>query len=117
MQTVGSDDAGFSVQFDELAKRLRVVGWGFWDVEVAGAFDRVVLEACRGRPPGFELSIDMRELKPMRDEGQAAFSKVVRMSEALGVSQTTVITTSHLTKLQLLRIVREVGPAAKAKFM
>jgi hypothetical protein len=117
MQTVGSDDAGFSVQFDELAKRLRVVGWGFWDVGVAGAFDRVVLDACRGRPPGFELSIDMRELKPMRDEGQAAFANVVRMSEALGVSQTTVITTSHLTKLQLLRIVREAGTAAKAKFM
>jgi hypothetical protein len=108
MERIGTDDAGFSVTKDPLGQ-IRVVGWGFWGPEVAQAFDKSVLAACRQGAVS-RLVLDMSDLKPMRDEGQRAFASTFTMLKMVGVTHTTVITTSHLTKLQLLRIARDSGP-------
>jgi len=109
MHRVGDDTAGYSV--DATAGGIVITAWGFWRPEVATAFAGVVAEACRGQPRGLTLTLDMRELKPMREEGQRSFAHVARSLRGLGISRTTIVTMNPLTKLQLVRLVTESGAA------
>jgi hypothetical protein len=88
--------------------QVRVVGWGFWGPDVAQAFDKSVLSGCR-LAGASRLVLDMTDLKPMRDEGQRAFASTLTMLKMVGVTQAVLITSSPLTKLQLLRIVKDSG--------
>jgi hypothetical protein len=108
MQKVGDDSAGFSVDFPLTGGTL-VMGWGFWSSDVAKAFASTVIEACRRQRRGPALMLDLRELKPMRDEGQRTFSDLLRSLPTLGIAQTSIVTTNPLTKLQLVRLVKESG--------
>jgi hypothetical protein len=112
MQRVGDDSTGFSVDHTE-AGRILVRGWGFWSVAVASAFAHTVMEGCKGRPRGTILILDMADLKPMREEGQQSFSRLLAALSNLGVAQVSVITTNALTKLQLLRLATESGTGAQ----
>lgn len=109
MRRVGDDAAGFSVDVDADKEEVHVVGWGFWNAQVAQEFDQVVVGECRRAPSGSRLLLDMSDLKPMRDEGQKAFSTMVRMLQVLDIRHTSVKTASQLTKLQLMRIALEAG--------
>jgi hypothetical protein len=115
MERVGTDEAGFSVTKDPLGP-IRVVGWGFWGPEIAQAFDKSVLSACR-QAGATRLVLDMTDLKPMRDEGQRAFASTFTMLKMIGITQTSVLTSSHLTKLQLLRIAKDAGPKDGVQFV
>jgi hypothetical protein len=106
MLRVGDDTAGFSVDFPATGGTL-VTGWGFWSVEVALAFATIVGDACRSRKRRVSLMLDMRELKPMRKEGQQSFSEVLRSLQNLGISRVSVVTTNALTKIQLVRLASE----------
>ncbi len=106
MLRVGDDTAGFSVDFTS-TDGIVVNGWGFWDPEVALAFAATVLEACQDQRAGATLTLDMSELKPMREEGQQSFSQVLRSLWQLGISQTSIVTSNPLTKLQLVRLATE----------
>jgi hypothetical protein len=117
MGTVGSEEAGFSVSFDPSNSAVRVVGWGFWPVEVAQALDKSVLSEYRAAPPGTRLVVDVSGLKPMRDEGQKAFVALLSVLKALGVPKVSFVTTSHLTKLQFMRITNEAGLADRVGFI
>lgn len=110
MKRIGDDSSGFSTDYDAEVGAVRVRAWGFWTVSVAEAFVGVVSDACRAGPKGAALIIDMTELKPLREEGQRSFGALVGRLRHLGVSRTTVATASHLTKLQLLRLVAENAP-------
>lgn len=88
-----------------------VRAWGFWKASVAAAFATKVSASLRERNEPRRLVLDMSELRPMPDDGQRAFADLVRALPALGVASTSVVTTSHLVKLQLMRIVGEVGEA------
>jgi hypothetical protein len=61
--------------------------------------------------------MDVRQLKPMREEGQDGFGEFLAELGTLGVERVSVLTASHLTKLQLLRIVKERAPADSVKFV
>ena len=111
MQRVGDDTAGFSIDSPPTGG-VRVTGWGFWSAQVAKAFPSAVFEACRGRQQGLALVVDMRDLKPMREEGQRSFSDVLRSLKGLGISRTSIVTTNPLTKLQLVRLAAETGAAS-----
>jgi len=110
MARVGDDKAGFSIRDDEpTPQRIEVIGWGFWSIEVAAAFASTVMGRIRERPRGQEVLLDMSELKPMREQGQDAFANVIRALPGLGVIKTQVITTSPLTRLQLMRVATQAG--------
>lgn len=117
MQTIGTPEAGFSVGLDTNDKVVRIVGWGFWDRDVANDFDRVVIEVCRYVPAGTSVSMDMSLLKPLRDEGQLAFAKTIAMLKDSKITKVSVTTASQLTKLQLLRIAREAAPKERVLFI
>lgn len=117
MQTIGTPEAGFSVGLDTNGNVVRVVGWGFWDPDVASDFDRIVIEVCRYVPMGTSVVMDMSLLKPLRDEGQRAFAKTITMLKDSRITKVSVITQSQLTKLQLLRIAREAAPKERVQFI
>lgn len=117
MQVIGTEDAGFSVDFDTEENIVHVVGWGFWKANVASAFDRVVIDTCLYVPFGANLIMDMSRLKPMPEEGQRAFANTVATLKDSKIARVSVITASQLTKLQLLRLAREAAPKEKVHFV
>jgi hypothetical protein len=61
--------------------------------------------------------IDASSLKPMRDEGQQAFTTALSVMKTLAFTRVSVITASHLTKLQIMRIATAAGMAPKIQFV
>lgn len=117
MQKIGSDDAGFSLELKGGENLIEIVGWGFWGEDIATSFGYMVIEVCRYAPRGVHLSMDMNRLKPLRDEGQKAFAQVIANLGAFRIGEVSVTTSSHLTKLQLMRIARESGPKDRVRFV
>jgi len=60
--------------------------------------------------------MDMTALKPLREEGQQSFGALLQLLRTLGVGRVAVATASHLTKLQLLRLVAEHGTKDSVDF-
>jgi hypothetical protein len=117
MDRTGDDLAGFSVRYDPVDGRTEVTGWGFWSVEVATNFATKVMTALRERPEAKALLLDLGELKPMREEGQKSFANLLRALPALGITRTHIVTTSSLTKMQLMRIATETGTSATIQWI
>jgi hypothetical protein len=115
MPIVGDNEDGFSVE-TEVGGEVRVGCWGFWSVETAAAFEPTVCRACGSRR-GVSVVFDMTRLKPMRDQGQAAFGRVMARLSSLGVAGASVVTVSQVTKLQLLRLVREHAAPGLVQFI
>lgn len=109
MVKVGDEVAGFSITPEVGDLALRIVGYGFWDVDVARSFGPRVCDALATCPDVTRFVFDFRLLKPLRDEGQQGFSQVLATLRASTPVQVSVMTSSPLTKLQLLRIVKESG--------
>ena len=109
MDRFGDEGAGFSIEFDAAARAVSVRAWGFWGAEVARAFGPAVRDACERKPAGTVVSMDMRELRPMREEGQLSFGSLVAQLQDLGIARLRIQITSQLTKLQLMRISSEHG--------
>jgi hypothetical protein len=109
MIKVGDEVAGFSVATEVGDQVLRVVGHGFWDVDVARSFGHQVLDAFAAHPRVTRFVFDFRLLKPLRDEGQDGFAQVLAALRTPAPPHVSVMTSSPLTKLQLLRIVKETG--------
>lgn len=112
---VGDSEGGFSTRFNMGA--LRVQAWGFWPREVAEKFGPAVCNACQMAPGIRKLEFNMTRLKPMRDEGQEGFGRIMNALQELPVSEVVVMTSSQLTKLQLLRIAREKAPQDIVRFV
>jgi hypothetical protein len=109
MDRVGDEHAGFSFGYDTAQDIFEVIAWGFWNADMAIAFGVKIPAALRQRIGSKRLALDMSGLKPMREEGQQSCANLFRALSELGVTSTTVVTTSHLTKLQLVRLATESG--------
>jgi len=105
LQSRSDSDGGFSVSQDEAAV-VRVRAWGFWSVEIAGAFAKSVVDVCRAGDLPRSVSVDAEDLKPQRDEGQAALVAMFDAVAAMGVEHVSVVASSPLTRLMLARIVK-----------
>lgn len=109
MIRVGDEIAGFSIAPEAGDLILKVVGHGFWDADVARSFCPRVRDAILSCPRVTRFVFDFRGLKPLRDEGQAGFAQVLSILRSSAPPHVSVLTSSPLTKLQLLRIVKESG--------
>jgi hypothetical protein len=107
MPRVGTELTGFTVETG--GEAVRVEAWGFWGAEVAEVFASNVVEACRVARAPVRLIVDVRELKPQREEGQAAFRDMMVGAARLGVSHAVMVVTNAITKLQLARLASEKG--------
>jgi len=110
MPTFGTDADGFTITFEEMTRCLRIRMYGFWPPDIAASFATTVLDACRPPRRTTEVVVDASDLKPQRDETQAALVDVFAALPSLGVAKASVLTDNALTKLQLLRLVN-AGPA------
>ncbi len=109
VRSFGDTEAGFSTEHDASARVVRVRTWGFWRLEVATLFARNVATDCRAAGLPLGLLIDVIQLLPQRDEGQAAFGELMTVARGLGLRGTVVVGSNIITKMQLLRIAKERG--------
>ncbi len=117
MREIGNEAEGFSVNGEPKEKRICVVGWGFWSVEVALSFYQAVCLECWDLDFDKHLTLDMTRLKPMRDEGQAAIVQLTANLGKLRIVSVSVETRSELTKLQFLRLVKVEGGSIPVSFI
>jgi hypothetical protein len=110
MPKFGTDADGFSITFEEHSRSLRIRTYGFWSSELAATFAASVVEACRAPRRASEVFVDASDLKPQREEGQAALKTVFAALPGLGIGRASVFTGNALTKLQLMRLAN-AGPA------
>ncbi len=109
----GDENEGFSI--DASGSLLVVSGWGFWSVELSTRFESVandVLSSCTAE----RLILSLGGLRPLRGEGQEAFRSVITHALARGIFEVEFRSVSALTKLQMLRLCRELGALEKARF-
>ncbi len=104
------------MDYDTSTSTLRVRGWGFWAPDVALQFGSIVNGLLQTHADVTTLIMDLTKLKPMRDEGQESFGVLVASLRRKGGPHLTISTNSHLTKLQLLRIVAERGAGGNGAF-
>ncbi|HEX2734407.1 MAG TPA: hypothetical protein VHM70_22515 [Polyangiaceae bacterium] len=116
MIKVDEEGAGFSATLAPEEHVLRIVGYGFWSVDLAQRFSPMVRDAMRTAGNVSRLIFDFRDLKPLRDEGQRGFADVLTTLRALPNLHVLVLTSSPLTKLQLLRIVKEASYVGRIDF-
>jgi hypothetical protein len=107
VRTYGDNKEGFSV--DVVGGAVLVTARGFWSTEIAEALDPAVTSAVRGEGRRTRLIFEVGDLRPLRDEGQAAFKAVISKALAGGTPEVVIRSSSALTKLQMLRIARELG--------
>lgn len=113
---VGNDEAGFSLSVEADDSALEIVGFGFWSRETASSFFPAVRDALNIHPRVTRLVFDYRDLKPLRDEGQDGFRQVLIALRTMTHPSALIITSSPLTRLQLLRIVKESGCSDLVEF-
>lgn len=103
----GDEVSGFSIGFD--GHELRVRAWGFWSVELAASFLRALESETLTVIKVDAVRLDVSELKPMRDEGQLAWTRGLTFLMLRGIRAVQMSAPSPLTKLQFLRLCRNVG--------
>lgn len=110
-QRFGNNESGFSLGYDEANRVLKLHTWGFWDATLALTFERASTEACRANKPA-TLVVDVGQLKPQREEGQLAFTRLMGAAAGVGVARLlAVVGNNVLTKMQLMRLARQAGGA------
>jgi hypothetical protein len=109
MTRQGDEEAGFAIACD--GSELRIRAWGFWSVELAIQFEASIEREVAGFLRLNGLRLDVAELKPMRDEGQAAWTGAFAFLKARGVRKVQLSEPPPLTKLQFMRLCRNVGIA------
>ncbi len=107
LQRYGDEEAGFSIAVDEAGSAVRMEGWGFWNAGLATEFGRVSVDACRSARKPWHLFLELGRLRPLREEGQQAFARLVSALPMLGATRAVVVAKSALTRMQLMRIARE----------
>ena len=106
MPRVGNDQAGFSIE--EATHGVRVQVWGFWDSTVAACFAKAVIDACRAARSPVHLFVDATELKPQREEGQAAWEDLLTLVARAAIARADIKVTNAITRMQMVRIARRV---------
>ncbi|NUP06741.1 MAG: hypothetical protein HOW73_11865 [Polyangiaceae bacterium] len=106
-KTFGTEAAGFSLDLDAASHSLRVRVWGFWKRDVTDIFAQTVLDACRPTARITHLVMDANDLKPQREEGQAAFATLLEGVRKHGIDRVSIVTRNALTRLQLTRIAHD----------
>ncbi len=108
IQRFGTAESGFAIDTDAKAD-LRFDIWGFWDSTLADSFVRTSMEVCRSLRPE-RVIVDITRLKPQRESGQIALRTLMSATRTLaGARVIAVFGDNALTKMQLMRIGKEVG--------
>jgi len=67
------------------------------------------LKILKSLPPKFCVFVDMRELKPLKDDSQLALEEGQKMYKKAGLERSVVILASSVLTMQLKRTAKETG--------
>lgn len=112
---LGNEKAGCSLGAQ--GNTILLEGWGFWDKDTALELRDFVLGFCRDHAACALLKIDFNRLNPLRDEGQAAFQALLAQLPGTSIRRVQIEVASHMTKLQLIRIVAQSGQKQLVEFL
>lgn len=88
---------------------LSVYAWGYWPPEVAEAFTREATAIGQKLMRVSAFVLDAAEMKPQGAEGQDALRVLFKALAAMNVAKGTLIANNLITKMQLVRLLRECG--------
>lgn len=103
---VGTAAGGFRVGGTPQAA-LRIEAWGYWSREVVTAFAREAPFAVEKLSASAAFLLDAGNLKPQAAEGQEALRALFRGLSALAFAQGRILVSNALTRMQLMRLLRE----------
>jgi len=107
----GNEEMGYTIAFDPATRALTVQAWGFWSATIATDFVEAVVEEQQRAGLVRVVAFDMGDLKPMREEGQIGWRRLIaKLATTSAIQVISISTRSQLTKLQLLRLARESAP-------
>ncbi|MBN1605435.1 MAG: hypothetical protein JW940_02320 [Polyangiaceae bacterium] len=107
MPQYGNDNQWFGVEV--VGDAVVVTAGGFWSSELCAELGPAVMLALRAKGRGTRLTFELADLRTLRDEGLAAFRALIVRALANGAPAVTVRVSSALTRLQMLRMARELG--------
>ena len=105
----GTATAGFRIVCAPGGTALRLEGRGYWSPDVALAFSRDVIAACRKVSSPLAFAFNATELKPQGREGQEALLTLMRCLAQFVLASATISTNNILTKMQLTRLAKDCG--------
>jgi hypothetical protein len=105
----GTQESGFSADYEAASNAVLVHAWGFWDATLAATFASRVLGLCAQARRQFTLRLDGSRLLPQRAEGQEALRQFAVGLSRFEAERVVAIIPNSITKLQLVRILKESG--------
>jgi hypothetical protein len=114
VQQFGDAETGFGIAVENSV--LMLSGWGFWGSDLAARLTPAVLDACRKAGRTISAVIDGTRLRPQGDAGQEALQDMLGKLRQLGVTGATITVSSALTRMQLMRIVKDAGVKELVQF-
>jgi hypothetical protein len=113
LKKFGNEREGFSIE--RRSDCIVVSAHGFWSANFADQFVPAVVPALLEDGRGTRLTLELAALRPLRNEGQAAFKSLIVQALAAGTTDLLILAPSALTKLQMLRIVREIREQSRVR--
>ena len=98
MYKIERQDYGFKLTFADFIKADEMRQW----VEESK-------KALAGAPPAFGIFVDMRDLKPLPQDAQAAMQDGQKLYKQKGMQRSVVILNSTILTMQFKRIAKETG--------
>jgi hypothetical protein len=103
----GSQAAGF--RLTNTATEFRLEGWGYWTPEVIATFRKHAPIAAWKLSALGAFVFDAKQMRPLSIDGQEALRELFRALSAVPFAKGSVLTENALTRMQLIRLVREGG--------
>ena len=112
---VGTHSGGFRV-IGPPHEALRIELWGFFGQDVADALTHHAPAVIQHVQLAAIFTLDATNLKPQGPEGQQALRVLFRALTPVTFARGTLLASNVLTKMQLMRLVRECGLDARVGF-
>jgi hypothetical protein len=112
----GSEAGGFRIRAAP-AVELYLEAWGYWSVDVVGAFSKYVRASAQRFAGVKVLTLDVRQMKPLRIDGQESLRECFRLLATAPFTRGSVATANALTRMQLTRLFRECGLEERLLFV
>ena len=105
----GTDDGGFRILPGLGWHGLVIECWGYWEEDTIAVFLRQSQAALEKAASPLDFTLDAASLKPQSSAGQEAMRKFFRELAGKSLSRVGVRVENVLTRMQLMRLMRESG--------
>jgi hypothetical protein len=108
MEFVGTEMSGYRVSTDD-HNHLEIESWGFWDPNIAAAFEFEAIAKCNQMQRLRSLKWNAAAMKPQADHGRSAIRTLMVYLSTKQLRDCQIVADNALTMMQFIRIARESG--------